>query len=118
MATYGFDEGSVKRIGKAVRLSEKYPAKIKLGGPDRGGASPGVRIMLGQKGTATWLKLSSQTVTLYSGTPHTATGLPPNTAGTVTCWNIMADVTQHTAGHWVQMSNNGFGWYALGVECK
>lgn len=117
MAVHGFSEGDAKRIGRAVRQVERQPAKVELSGATYGARSPGVRIMLGTKDTSTWLKLSSKTVTLYAGPPAT-TGLPTNNVGTVVCWNIMADVTAHTAGHWVQMSNNGFAWYALGVECK
>ena len=121
MATYGFDEQSVKRIGKTVRLSEKFPQKVTLGGPDRSGANPGVRIMLAERNTtAEWTKGTTNTVTVYGGPPG-GNGRPTNAAGTVTCWNILATIdanpTATTAARWVQVSNNGFAWYAIGVEC-
>lgn len=117
MATYGFDEQSVKRIGKTVRLSEKFPAKVTLGGPDRSGANPGVRIMLGQRtATSAWTKYSTAIITVYGGAPNTD-GLPTNNAGTVVAWNIIAPVAAHTSARWVQLSNNGFAWYAVAAEC-
>ena len=119
MSTYGFNERDAKRIGKMVRQGERMPPKVKLGGPVRGGANPGVRIMLGTIGTAAWDKQTSKTVTLYAGTPGT-NGLPAASVGTVVCWNIMANVSSAPTAYtsqWVQLSFNGFAAYALGVEC-
>jgi hypothetical protein len=119
VSTYGFNERDAKRIGKMVRQSERMPPKVKLGGPQRGGANPGVRIMLGTIGTAAWDKQTSKIVTVYAGEPGT-NGLPTASAGTVVCFNIMASVPSASTAYtsqWVQMSNNGFGWYAIGVEC-
>jgi hypothetical protein len=121
VSTYGFNERDAKRIGKMVRQSERMPPKIKLGGPQRGGANPGVRIMLGTIGTAAWDKQTSKIVTVYAGEPNTA-GIPTNNAGTVVAWNIMADMssvaTSVATSQWVIMSNNGFGWYAIAGECQ
>jgi len=124
VSTYGFNERDAKRVGKAVRQSERMPPKVKLGGPQRGGANPGVRIMLGTVHTNDWNKRSTALVTVYAGEPHTATGLPTASAGTVVCWNVMANVASVTTAVstatsvWVQMSFNGFAGYALGVECR
>lgn len=121
MPTYGFGEKDTRRIAKSVRLSERQPPKIKLGGPDRDAPNPGVRIMLAERNTtAEWTKGTTNTVTVYGGPPG-GNGRPTNAAGTVTCWNILATIdanpTATTAARWVQVSNNGFAWYAIGVEC-
>jgi len=117
VATYGFDEQSVKRIGKTVRLSEKFPQKVSLGGPDRSGANPGVRIMLGQRtATSSWAKFSSAVISVYGGEPNT-NGVPTNSVGTVAAWNVIVDVDANTATRWVTLSNNGFAWYAIAAEC-
>jgi hypothetical protein len=123
VSTYGFNERDAKRVGKAVRQSERMPPKVKLGGPQRGGANPGVRIMLGTVHTNAWNKRSTALVTIYAGDPG-GNGLPTASAGTVVCWNIMADIGSVTTAVstatsvWVQMSYNGFAGYALGVECR
>ena len=120
MSTYGFNERDAKRVGKMVRQGERMPPKVKLGGPQRGGANPGVRIMLGTVDTAAWSKQTSRTVTVYGGPPTTA-GIPTNNAGTVVAWNIMANMasvaTSVATSQWVIISNNGFGWYAIAGEC-
>lgn len=108
MSVYGFDETDAKRIGKVVRLVERDPTKIRLGGPDRDGAAPGVRLMLGKAG-GTVEPYATQVVTVYSGESLTATAV------TVIARNTLYPLvdTQATAC----ISNNGFGWHVVeGVQ--
>ncbi len=115
---FGFRADDVKRIGSAVRMVERgqtVPAQPQMD-------SASVRqfpIMLGTAGSAAWTKQTSKTVTIYSGAPHTATGLPPNSAMTLTAFNIFANITTTTAitSRWVAVSNNGWGWYCIAAEC-
>lgn len=115
MATYGFSEGDAKRIGRVVRLVERGPEQIRLGGPVNGGASPGVRLMLGKAGTATWSKGTSKTVTIYTGDPGSE-----GTAGTVEAHNYFANIQASTSTayqRWIGLSNNGWGWVVVAAEC-
>lgn len=118
MATYGFSEGDAKRIGKAVRLVERGADKIRLGGTGGHGAAPGVRLMLGTHGSAAWSKQSQKTITIAAGVPSSS-GIPPETAYTVTANNIFANIPAKSANtaRWVAVSNNGFGWYVVAAEC-
>ena len=124
---FGFRADDVKRIGSAVRIVER--GQTMQAQPQMDSAS--VRqfpIMLGTAGSAAWTKQASKTVTIYSGTPHTATGLPPNSAMTLTAWNIFANMSVKIAktttanttlftARWVAVSNNGWGWYCISAEC-
>jgi len=117
VTTYGFSEGDAKRIGRAVRLSERFPEKTSLGVTGSEGAAPGVRMMLGKMGSAAWSKNSSQTITIYAGNPGTNCA-PTASAGTVAACNMFADIsTSVSTARWVAVSNNGFGWYLLAAEC-
>jgi hypothetical protein len=114
VATYGFNEGDAKRIGRAVRHVEKYPEKISLGSPGAKGAV-GVRLMLGKAGTATWSKGTSKTVTIYTGDPGSE-----GTAGTVEAHNYFANINASTSTayqRWIGLSNNGWGWIVIAAEC-
>ena len=117
---FGFGPDDIKRIGSAVRIVERGPTMQVQ--PQMDSAS--VRqfpIMLGTAGSAAWTKQTSKTVTIYSGTPHTVTGLPPSSASamTLTAFNIFANITTTTAitSRWVAVSNNGWGWYCVAAEC-
>ena len=115
MATYGFSEGDAKRIGRVVRLVERGPEQIRLGGPVNGGASPGVRLMLGKAGTATWSKGTSKTVTIYTGDPGSE-----GTAATVEAHTYFANIQASTSTayqRWIGLSNNGWGWVVVAAEC-
>lgn len=119
MASFGFSEGDAKRIGRVVRQVERGPDKIRLGGPNDQGATPGVRLMLGTHGTAEWAKQSTKTITIYGGTPGT-NGIPTASAYTVVANNIFATLAANTANtaRWVAVSCNGFGWYVIAAECE
>ena len=126
---FGFGADDIKRIGSAVRIVERGPTMPTQ--PQMDSAS--VRqfpIFLGTAGSAAWTKQTSKTVTIYSGTPHTVTGLPPTTASamTLTAFNLFANIavksvtttTANTAvftARWVAVSNNGWGWYCVAAEC-
>ena len=89
---FGFGADDIKRIGSAVRIVERGPTMQVQ--PQMDSAS--VRqfpIFLGTAGSAAWTKQTSKTVTIYSGTPHTVTGLPPSSAMTLTAFNIFADIS-------------------------
>jgi len=115
MATYGFSEGDAKRIGRVVRKVERGAEPIKLGGTGDKGAAPGVRLMLGKAGTATWSKNTSKTVMIYSGDPGYE-----GTAGTVEAHNYFANIQPSTSTayeRWIGLSNNGWGWIVIAAEC-
>lgn len=112
MATYGFDEQSVKRIGKAVRISEKFPAKVRLGGPDRSGANPGVRMLLAKHTGTAWATGTTAVVTIYNGDPGAVA-----TAGTVVAYNHYINFS--TAGcdsKWLTLGHNGFHWHPTDAQ--
>ncbi len=124
---FGFGADDIKRIGSAVRIVERGPTMQVQ--PQMDSAS--VRqfpIFLGTAGSAAWTKQTSKTVTIYSGTPHTVTGLPPSSAMTLTAFNLFADISVKIAktttanttlftARWVAVSNNGWGWYCISAEC-
>lgn len=119
MATYGFSEEDAKRIGKSVRLTERYVGKGPLAGPatERGGI--GVRLVLGTHNSAAWAKNAQKTITIYGGYPTTADSRPTASAYTTIAHNIFADIAAATAGtsRWCAVSCNGFGWYLIAAEC-
>lgn len=119
MAVYGFSEDDAKRIGKAVRLTERHVGKDDLAGAESERGGIGVRIMLGTHDTAVWSKNSQKTVTVFGGYPTTANSRPTVSAYTVAAHNIFTDITAATAGtsRWVAVSCNGFGWYLIAAEC-
>ena len=117
MATYGFSEEDAKRIGKSVRLTERYVGKGSLSGPssDRGGI--GVRLVLGTHNSAAWAKNAQKTITIYSGYPTTADSRPTQSAYTVVAHNVFTDISTGATARWVAVSCNGFGWYMIAAEC-
>lgn len=118
MAAYGFSDNDAKRIGKAVRVVERFGALSETSGPSSPEVSRGVRIMLGTFGTASWSKGSSKTITVMAGPPGSG-GKPTNNAGTVVAYNVFATLNASTAttSRWCAVSNNGFGWYLISAEC-
>jgi hypothetical protein len=113
MATYGFNEGDAKRIGHAVREVERNPVQVRLGGPHRDGATPGVRMMVGKIDGDAWGKNSGRAVTIFTGTPGSEAS-----AATVSAWNYFADIsTSANTARWVGVSNNGWGWVLIAAEC-
>jgi hypothetical protein len=114
MPVYGFSEEDAKRIGHTVRVVERSGPRLKTAGPDSERGAAGVRIMIGQVGTAAWSKASSAVITLYAGPPSTATSRPTNNAGTQVAHNIFAEIPSSA---YVAVSNNGFGWYVIAAEC-
>lgn len=117
MAVYGFSEEDAKRIGKAVRLAERYVGKDDLSGVqvDRGGI--GVRLMLGTHNSAAWSKNAQKTITIYSGYPTTADSRPTQSAYTVVAHNVFTEISTGATARWVAVSCNGFGWYMIAAEC-
>ena len=116
---FGFGPDDIKRIGSAVRIVERGPTMQVQ--PQMDSAS--VRqfpIMLGTAGGDSWSKLTSKTVTIYSGTPHTTTGIPPTSAMTLKVYNIFCNFQSSTSivTRWVAVSNNGWGWYLVESECN
>lgn len=119
MAVYGFSEDDAKRIGKAVRLTERHVGKDELSGAqsERGGI--GVRVMLGTHDSAAWVKNTQKTIMIYSGYPTTSDSRPTQSAYTVVAHNVFTDIAPRTAttSRWVAVSCNGFGWYLIAAEC-
>jgi hypothetical protein len=113
MPVYGFSEDDAKRIGQAVRVVERSGPRLKTAGPDSERGAAGVRIMIGQVGTAAWSKASSAVITLYAG-PPSATSRPTASVGTQVAHNIFAEIPSSA---YVAVSNNGFGWYVIAAEC-
>jgi hypothetical protein len=113
VSTFGFNENDAKRIGRAVRAVERLPAVIELGGPNREGATPGVRMMVGTVDGFAWNKNATKLVNIYSG-PHPSTV----EAGTVIAYNYFARLeTSQSTARWVAVSNSGFGWVLIAAEC-
>lgn len=119
MAVYGFSEDDAKRIGKAVRLTERHVGKDGLSGAESERGGIGVRVMLGTHNSAAWAKNSQKTVTVHGGYPTTANSRPSVSAYTVAAHNIFVDIGERTAvtSRWVAVSCNGFGWYVIAAEC-
>jgi len=96
-----------------VRVVERSGPRLKTAGPDSERGAAGVRIMIGQVGTAAWSKASSAVITLYAGPPSTDSR-PTNSVGTQVAHNIFAEIPSSA---YVAVSNNGFGWYVIAAEC-
>ena len=112
MATYGFSEEDSKRIGKAVRLTERYVGKEPLSGPsyERGGI--GVRLLIGKfEGASGWAKETTAVVTIYNGDPI-ASAVTVVARNQFVTFPTSADCTQH----WVALGHNGWGWQAINRE--
>lgn len=108
MATYGFNEGDAKRIGRTVRLSERFPPTDSLGAFAAEGAAPGVRLMLG-KAVETTLPSETAIVTIHVGDPLAGTAM------TVVARNTIYPLMDTAATACV--SNNGWGWHVVeGVQ--
>ncbi len=112
MATYGFSEEDAKRIGKSVRLTERYVGKDSLSGPssDRGGI--GVRLTIAKAGTA-FSYDSTATVTMFRGDFGSVAS-----AITMVGWNQFVPMVTHTAvtNPYVAFGHNGNGWIAVAAE--
>jgi hypothetical protein len=110
---FGFSSDDAKRIGDAVRKSERERGQRSISGAEFGGAVPGVRLMLAKRSTAAWLANTSAIVTAYAGN-H----VPTNNVGTMVAWNYFADLpTVSTAATWVGLGHNGFGWIVVAARC-
>ena len=110
MTAFGFNENDAKRIGKVVRLVERSPDKPSLGGPDYGGRSPGVRLLLAKHAATSWATGSTAVVTVYNGPPGSVAS-----ALTVVAYNQYVKFAEDTActNRWVALGHNGFGWIAI-----
>lgn len=112
MATYGFSEEDAKRIGKSVRLTERYVGKGPLAGPsaERGGI--GVRLTVAKAGTA-FSYDSTATVTMFRGDFGSVVS-----AITMVGWNQFVPMVTHTAvtNPYVAFGHNGNGWIAVAAE--
>ena len=112
MATYGFSEEDAKRIGKSVRLTERYVGKGPLSGPstERGGI--GVRLTVAKAGTA-FTYDSTATVTMFRGDFGSVVS-----AITMVGWNQFVPMVTHTAvtNPYVAFGHNGNGWIAVAAE--
>lgn len=112
MATYGFSEDDAKRIGKSVRLTERYVGKDSRSGPssDRGGI--GVRLTIAKAGTA-FSYDSTATVTMFRGDFGSVAS-----AITMVGWNQFVPMVTHTAvtNPYVAFGHNGNGWIAVAAE--
>lgn len=117
MAAYGFSEDDAKRIGKSVRLTERFVGKPPLGGADNERGGGGVRLMLGTHNSAAWSKFTPKTITIYGGYPTTADSRPTQSAYTVAAHNVFSDIGAGATSRWVAVSCNGFGWYLIAAEC-
>ena len=107
MTAFGFNENDAKRIGKVVRLVERNPDKPSLGGPDYGGRSPGVRLLIAQHAGSSWAANSTAVVTVYNGPPGMA-----GSAMTLVAYNHYMEFAEDTecTSRWVSLGHNGFGW--------
>lgn len=112
MASFGFSEGDAKRIGRVVRLVERGPDKVRLGGPSDSGATPGVRMMLGQIGTQAWAKGVTANITVFAG----EFGSEASAETVVAANYFFTNITSSVTNRWVGVSNNGFGWILLQTE--
>jgi hypothetical protein len=113
MATFGFSANDAKRIGAAVRIVEGDRTGRRAGSGYAPGANAGVRIMLGQIGSAAWSKQANATVTIYAGEQGSEASV-----ATVVARNYFANISTSTSSaRWVGLSNNGFGWVLIAAEC-
>lgn len=107
MATYGFNEDDAKRIGRTVRLVERYPEKISLGMMGAEGAAPGVRLLIGQLAASSWPTATTANITIYNGEAGNLA-----TALTIAAYNHFVKFPADTActNYWVALGHNGFQW--------
>ena len=110
MPTYGFNETDVKRIGRAVRHVERGPQKVHLGGPNAGGAAPGVRLLIAKHEGSSWPTGSTAVVTLYNGDPGSVVS-----AMTMVAYNqyISFSADTNCTARWVALGHNGFAWHPV-----
>lgn len=111
MPTYGFSEEDAKRIGRSVRLTERYVGKDDLTGAssERGGI--GVRLLLARHVGTSWPTQTTAVVTIYNGDPITS-------AATVVAKNqyLKFSTNANCTQNWVALGHNGWGWYAISKE--
>jgi len=116
VSTYGFNDRDAKRIGKAVRQSERMPPKVKLGGPQRAGANPGVRLMIGKHAGTSWATATTALVTIYNDNSGSLASV-----GTVVAYNQYVKFAEQTncTNRWVALGHNGFHWLPIDAvaEC-
>jgi hypothetical protein len=117
VATYGFSEGDAKRIGRTVRLVERYPDKPAVGGPEPSNAVPGVRLLLAKHSGEPWATLEEAVVTVYNGNLceyPTCTDLPFSGYFTMMAVNHYTKyypaVGDEVRERWITLGHNGFGW--------
>lgn len=110
MATYGFSEGDAKRIGRAVRLVERFPEKVSLGSLGAEGAAPGVRLLIAKHDRGYWATGATATVTVYNGDPGSLTAV-----GTIVAYNQFVQFSEDpvASARWVALGHNGFGWHPV-----
>ncbi len=113
MATYGFSEGDAKRIGKVVRLVERFPDKVGLGSLGAEGAAPGVRLLIGKLAASSWPTSSSAVIEIYNGDIGSVVS-----AATVVAYNHFLKLSDQTSctNRWVALGHNGFQWHPVEVE--
>lgn len=111
MPTYGFSEEDARRIGRAVRLTERYVGKGDLSGPlsERGGI--GVRLLIARHDGTSWPTQTTAVVTIYNGDPIAS-------AATVVASNQFLRISTNNdcTNRWVALGHNGNGWYAVNWE--
>jgi len=110
---FGFTENDAKRIGRAVRLVERDPTKVRLGGTDDNGAAPGVRLLIGKvQQTNAWSSATTAVVLVHTGDVGSV-----QSALTVVAYNqfLSFDSPGHT-NRWVALANNGWGWQAIASD--
>jgi hypothetical protein len=115
VATYGFSEGDAKRIGKVVRLVERGPDKVRLGGPANQGPVPGVRLLLAKHAATSWATGSTAVVEVYNGPPGAVAS-----ALTMVAYNHYVKFGEDTActNRWVALGHNGFAWIAIDAQSE
>lgn len=107
MPTFGFSEGDAKRIGNAVRLVERDPTKVRLGGPDNAGAARGVRLLIGKHAGSSWPTQQTAVVTAYNGDTGSVAS-----AITLVAYNHFVKFSEQTncTNRWIALGHNGFHW--------
>lgn len=113
MTAFGFNENDAKRIGKVVRMVERNPDKPSLGGPDYGGRSPGVRLLIAKHEGTSWPIESTAVVTLYNGDPGSVG--PSVTMAAYNHYIQFSSGTQCTS-RWVALGHNGFAWHPVDAQ--
>lgn len=113
MATYGFNEGDAKRIGRTVRLVERFPEKISLGMVGAEGAAPGVRLLIGKLAASSWPTATTATITIYNGESGSVAS-----ALTLVAYNHFLKLAAQTncTNRWVALGHNGFQWQPVEVR--